>query len=81
MCPVTLSSDSYYIFNKEDLLRDNWKRKPAYGKVEPAVLGEKWTDLYVPGRSDDAGIDQIRQTDLSEDRVRLSEIRDSREPK
>ena len=53
MCPVTLSSDSYYIFNKEDLLRDNWKRKPAYGKVEPAVLGESGIILFLPGRSDD----------------------------
>lgn len=40
MCPVSLSADNYYIFSKEDLLRDSWKRKPAYGKVEPAVLGE-----------------------------------------
>lgn len=36
MCPVSLSADNYYIFSKEDLLRDSWKRKPAYGKVEPA---------------------------------------------
>lgn len=53
MCPVSLSADNYYIFSKEDLLRDSWKRKPAYGKVEPAVLGREWTDLRLPGRSDD----------------------------
>ena len=40
ICPVSLSSDNYYIFDKEDLLRDNWHRKPAYGKVNPAVLSE-----------------------------------------
>ena len=40
ICPVGLSSDNYYIFNKEDLLRDNWQRKPAYGKVASAVLSE-----------------------------------------
>lgn len=64
MCPVTLSSDSYYIFNKEDLLRDNWKRKPAYGKVEPAVLGESGQTYTCQVDQMIAGIDQIRQTDL-----------------
>lgn len=39
-CPVSLSSDNYYEFSKEDLLRDNWNRKPAYGKVDPTVVGE-----------------------------------------
>ena len=29
VCRVNLSSDNYYVFNKEDLLRDNWRRKPA----------------------------------------------------
>lgn len=65
ICPVTLSSDNYYIFDKEDLLRDNWHRKPAYGKVDPAVLSEH-TDTYA--RVVDQmimGIDQIRQTDLN----------------
>ena len=28
------------VFEKEDLLRDNWSRKPAYGKVDPTVVGE-----------------------------------------
>ena len=26
-CPVSLSSDNYYIFSREDLLRDNWHKK------------------------------------------------------
>ena len=26
VCPVGNSSDLYYIFDKEDLLRDNWRR-------------------------------------------------------
>lgn len=26
VCPVQLSSDNYYVFDKEDLLRDNWNR-------------------------------------------------------
>ncbi len=65
ICPVSLSSDNYYIFSKEDLLRDNWHRKPAYGKVDPAVLSE-YTDTYaVQVDQMIMGIDQIRQTDMS----------------
>lgn len=64
ICPVNLSSDNYYIFDKEDLLRDNWQRKPAYGKVDPAVLSEH-TDTYTCQVDQMImGIDQIRQTDL-----------------
>lgn len=64
ICPVDQSSDNYYIFDKEDLLRDNWQRKPAYGKVDPAVVSEH-TDTYTC-KVDQMimGIDQIRQTDL-----------------
>jgi len=65
ICPVSLSSDNYYIFDKEDLLRDNWRRKPAYGKVDPAVLSEH-TDTYACVVDQMImGIDQIRQTDLN----------------
>ena len=64
ICPVDQSSDNYYIFDKEDLLRDSWQRKPAYGKVSPAVVSEH-TDTY-NCKVDQMimGIDQIRQTDL-----------------
>lgn len=64
VCPVSLSADNYYIFNKEDLLRDNWNRKPAYGKTMPAVVSEH-TDTYVC-KVDQMimGIDEIRQNDL-----------------
>ena len=65
MCPVSLSADNYYIFSKEDLLRDSWKRKPAYGKVEPAVLGENGQTYACQVDQMIMGIDQIRQTDLS----------------
>lgn len=65
ICPVNLSSDNYYIFDKEDLLRDNWHRKPAYGKVDTAVLSEH-TDTYACQVDQMImGIDQIRQTDLN----------------
>lgn len=64
VCRVSLSADNYYIFNKEDLLKDSWQRKPAYGKVMPAVVSEH-TDTYVC-KVDQMimGIDEIRQTDL-----------------
>lgn len=65
ICPVTLSSDNYYIFNKEDLLRDNWHRKPAYGKVDPAVLSEHTETYACQVDQMIMGIDQIRQTDLT----------------
>jgi len=64
ICRVSLSADSYYIFDKEDLLRDNWAKKPAYGKVTPVVLSEH-TDTYnCQVEQMIMGIDQIRQTDL-----------------
>lgn len=65
VCRVNLSSDIYYKFNKEDLLRDSWQRKPAYGKVMPTVVSET-TDTYrcVVDQMI-MGIDEIRQTDLT----------------
>lgn len=65
ICPVRQSSDNYYIFDKEDLLRDNWQRKPEYGKVMPAVLSEH-TDTYncVVDQMI-MGVSKIRETDLN----------------
>lgn len=65
ICPVNLSSDNYYIFDKEDLLRDDWQRKPAYGKVDPAVLSEHTETYACQVDQIIMGIDQIRQTDLT----------------
>ena len=64
ICQVNLSSDIFYKFSKEDLLRDNWQRKPEYGQVMPAVVSEE-TDTY-NCQVDQMimGISQIRQTDL-----------------
>ena len=64
ICQVNLSSDIFYKFSKEDLLRDNWQRKPEYGQVMPAVISEE-TDTY-NCQVDQMimGISQIRQTDL-----------------
>ena len=64
ICPVDLSSDNYYVFDKADLLRDGWKRKPAYGKADPTVVSE-YTETY-NCKVDQMimGVDNIRQTDL-----------------
>ena len=64
ICRVSQSSDQYYIFNKEDLLRDNWQRKPAYGKVMPAVVSEHTENYSCVVDQMIMGIDLIRQTDL-----------------
>lgn len=39
MLPVQHSTASYYKFSKADLARDNVRRKPQFGKVEPAQMG------------------------------------------
>lgn len=64
ICRVSQSSDTYYIFNKEDLLRDGWAKKPAYGKVMPTVVSEHTGIYNVTVDQMIMGIDQIRQTDL-----------------
>ena len=63
-CPVKQSADSYYIFNKEDLLRDSWQRKPEYGQVMPAVVSEHTETYNCEVYQMIMGISQIRQTDL-----------------
>lgn len=65
ICRVQQSSDNFYIFSKEDLLRDNWAAKPAYGAVNPAAVSE-YTDTYACKVFQmRMGIDEIRQTDLN----------------
>ena len=38
ICPVQQSTGQYYIFNKAELAKDQVGRKPAMGKVAPAVF-------------------------------------------
>lgn len=64
ICRVSLSSDNYYIFNKEDLLKDGWQRKPAYGYTAPVVVSETTATYNCQVDQMRMGIDQIRQTDL-----------------
>ena len=62
---VRLSADNYVRWSLEDLLRNNWQMKPAFGKVNPTVIGED-TDTYaVKVYQDIRGIDEIRETDIS----------------
>lgn len=63
ICRVNLSSDSYYRFSKEDLLRDSWQRKPAYGKVNPAVVSEDMDTYHCQVDQMIMGVDLIRNTD------------------
>lgn len=65
ICPVNLSSDNYYVFDKEDLLRDNWHRKPEYGKVDTAVMSEHTENYACVVDQMIMGVDRIRQTDLT----------------
>lgn len=65
ICRVQQSSDSYYIFNKEDLLRDGWTRKPAYGTTMPVVVSEHTETYTCKVDQMRMGIDLIRQTDLN----------------
>lgn len=64
ICRVSQSSDQFYVFNKEDLLRDDWQRKPAYGKVMPSVVSEHTENYSCEVFQMIQGIDLIRQTDL-----------------
>ena len=77
ICRVPLSSDNYYIFNKEDLLRDGWQRKPAYGKVMPTVVSETTGTYNCQVDQMIMGVDLIRQTDLQ--RRQGPAIRDPRQ--
>lgn len=63
ICPVAQSSSYYYTFSKADLARDNVQRKPAFGKVQPAVMGQ--TDNTYKCEVDQVivGIDQIGALD------------------
>ena len=60
--PVQLSSSFYYTFSKEDLARDNMARKPEFGKVPPALIGDKQDNYSCQVEQLIIGIDQIAQT-------------------
>lgn len=72
ICPVEYSSGYYYTFLKGDLSRDNVRRKPAFGKVEPATMGH--TDNPYKCYVDQiiVGIDQIDAVDYQRAKVPAS---------
>ena len=59
ICPVQLSSARFYTFSKEDLLRDNVSRKPQFGKVAPAQMGQLDQSYSCAVDQVIVGIDQI----------------------
>lgn len=50
--PVPTSSGNYYVFNKAELALDQVQKKPAFGKVAPAVFSHS-EDTY------SVGVDQV----------------------
>lgn len=63
ICPVQLSSARYYTFTKGDLLRDNVARKPQFGKVQPAQMGQLDDSYSCYVEQVIVGIDQINALD------------------
>lgn len=61
--PVQLSTASYYIWSKEDLLRDNVQRKPQFGKVNPAQVAFETGTYKCEVDQIILGMDQIMQLD------------------
>ncbi len=65
ICPVRLSSANYYVFDKASLLRDNVSRKPQFGKVAPAQMGQYNQSYRCDVDQIIVGIDQISTLDLT----------------
>ncbi|MGN0489341.1 MAG: hypothetical protein ACI4HO_08780 [Ruminococcus sp.] len=63
--PVAQSSGYFYTFSKGDLARDNVSRKPAFGKVTPAVMGHTDDAYHCEVDQIIVGIDQIGALDYT----------------
>jgi len=61
ICPVPLSASYFYTFSKADLARDNVQRKPAFGHVNPAIMGQEDNSYKCQVDQVLVGIDQIAQ--------------------
>lgn len=79
ICPVELATSYYYTFSKADLARDYVQRKPAFGKVTPAIMGQ--TDNVYKCEPDQVivGIDQLEL--LNYQRSRAPGVADPRRAK
>jgi hypothetical protein len=69
ICPVGLSASYYYKFNKEDLARDNVRVKPAFGKVQPAIIGQTDDTYKCEVHQIILGIDQIETLNYTRSRA------------
>jgi hypothetical protein len=67
--PVQLSTASYYKFSKADLARDNVRRKPQFGKVEPAQMGMADDSYRCYVDQVIVGLDKIENLDFSRSRA------------
>ena len=79
VCPVQLSASYYYTFSKEDLARDNVQPKPAFGKVDPAVMGQDDNTYKCHVDQIILGIDQIAA--LNYQRSRAPGVNDPAAPR
>ena len=79
ICPVQLSASYYYTFSKADLARDNVQRKPAFGRVNPAIMGQEDSSYKCEVDQVLVGIDQIAQ--LNYQRSRAPGVADPRRAK
>lgn len=79
ICPVQLSSARYYKFSKADLLRDNVSRKPQFGKVTPAQMGQLDDSYSCYVDQIIVGIDQI--ANLNYQRTNAPGVADPRRAK
>lgn len=79
ICPVQLSSARFYTFSKEDLLRDNVQRKPEFGKVSPAQMGQADQSYACYVDQVIVGIDQI--SSLNYQRTNAPGVADPRRAK
>lgn len=79
ICPVQLSSANYYTFSKADLLRDNVSRKPQFGKVTPAQMGQASGSYNCKVDQIIVGIDQI--ANLNYQRTNAPGVADPRRAK
>ena len=57
--PVPTSSGNYYVFNKAELALDQVQRKPAFGKVAPAIFSHSEETYSVAVDQVIIGVDQI----------------------
>ena len=79
ICPVQLSSGKFFTFSKADLLRDNVSRKPQFGKVQPAQMGQSEQSYSCYVDQVIVGIDQISR--LNYERMRAPGVADPRKAK